>query len=166
MKTLLAFIAGTLAGATLIGIVAAQSVPERGINHIGMQVHDYEAAMQFYVEGLGAQEAYTVRNADGTPLLTYLQLNRETFVELIPVPADAATGITHFGLEVGDIDEAVARLRAYGADLADPGLTPAGARFTRVRDVTDVEIEVMEFGPDALQSKAMAAWPDSLPVQP
>jgi catechol 2,3-dioxygenase-like lactoylglutathione lyase family enzyme len=104
------------------------------------------------------REAYTIRNADGSPLLTYLQVNRETFVELIPARPGQQTGITHYGMQVGSIDQAVEQLRQHGMRVADPGVTPANARFVRVRDPNDIEIEVMEFGPEALQRKAMESW--------
>jgi catechol 2,3-dioxygenase-like lactoylglutathione lyase family enzyme len=132
--------------------------PERAVNHIGIVVADYAAAYAFYTEDLGLKEAYTVER-NGGPLLTYLQLNRETFVELIPARAGQATGVTHFGMEVADIDATIAALRAAGHEVADPGITPANARFVRVRDADDVEIEIMEFGPESSQYRAMQAWP-------
>ena len=162
MKTVLVFVAGLLAGGMLMQSGNAQKEdflprPERALNHIGIVVADYDAAYAFYTETMGLKEAYTVER-NGQPLLTYLQLNRETFVELIPARAGQATGMTHFGMEVGDIDAAVDRLRAHGMTVADPGVTPANARYVRVRDADDVEIEVMEFGPESSQYRAMQAW--------
>lgn len=162
MRTLLVFVAGLGIGAMLFQAGIAQDVsieprPALAINHIGIVVDDYDQALSFYTEDLGLSEAYTVER-DGTTLLTYLQLNRETFIELIPARGDEARGITHFGIEVADIDAAVARLRANGIDVADPGITPANARFVRIRDADGMEIEIMEFGPEASQYKAMQAW--------
>jgi hypothetical protein len=68
------------------------------------------------------------------------------------------SGLSHFGIEVGDIDAKVAELRRDGVVLGDAALTPAKARFTRMHDLDGVQIEVMEFGPEALQRKAMDAW--------
>jgi catechol 2,3-dioxygenase-like lactoylglutathione lyase family enzyme len=162
MKTTLVFIAGVLAGAIVLQSVFAQNNdflprPHRALNHIGIVVADYDAAYAFYTDVLGLKEAYTVER-DGRPLLTYLQLNRETFVELIPARPGQATGVTHFGMEVGDIDATVAELRAHGLTVADPAVTPANARYLRVRDADDVEIEVMEFGPESSQYRAMQSW--------
>lgn len=131
--------------------------PDRALNHIGIVVDDYERAYAFYTGSLGLKEAYTVER-DGAPLLTYLQLNRETFVELIPARGNQPTGVTHFGMEVADIDAAVEQLRAAGMTVPEPGLTPANARFVRIRDPGDVEIEVMEFGPESSQYRAMRDW--------
>lgn len=149
---------GIVLGAVLVGPGLAQQSQKHGLNHIGIRVKDYARAMAFYTGALGLREAYTVRKPDGSPLLTYLQLNRDTFIELIPARPNEAPGITHFGVEVGDIQAAVARLRANGVEAADPALTPAKALYTRIKDSDGAEIEVMEFGPEALQRKAMDAW--------
>lgn len=162
MKSLLFFIAGVVVGAMLLQTGTAQDNvveprPARALNHIGIVVADYEAAYAFYTESLGLKEAYTVER-NGGPLLTYLQLNRETFVELIPARGNQEMGVTHFGMEVADIDAFVERLRAGGIEVADPGVTLANARFVRIRDADNVEIEAMEYGPEASQYKAMQAW--------
>jgi len=164
MKNLMFFVAGAIVGAVLLQTGAAQTNsieprPALAVNHIGIIVEDYDAAYRFYTEYLGLKEAYTVERNGGT-LLTYLQLNRETFVELIPARNGQATGITHYGMEVRDIDATVERLRAHGVEVADPGVTPANARFVRVRDADNMEIEVMEYGPESSQYKAMLAWQD------
>jgi catechol 2,3-dioxygenase-like lactoylglutathione lyase family enzyme len=162
MRYALVFMAGALAGAILMQPGSAQNGPidprpERALNHVGIVVADYEAALAFYIGQLGLREAYTVES-NGEPLLTYLQLNRETFIELIPARGDEATGITHFGIEVADIEATVGRMRDSGSEIADPGLTPANARFVRVRDHDNVDIEIMQFGADARQRQAMEAW--------
>src|SRR5262245_2942801 len=149
-----------LAGAALLRVTLAQGVSSdfRALNHIGIVVEDYEKALDFYTNVLGLRVAYTVPKADGSPLLTYVQLNRETFVELIPANPGDKTGVTHFGMEVGDLVSAVSRLRSHGVAVNDPALTPAKALYTRIRDPNQVEIEVMQFGPEAAQRKAMEAW--------
>lgn len=167
MKSLMFFTVGLIIGAMLVqtGIAQNNSIeprPANALNHIGIVVEDYDAAYAFYTESLGFKEAYTVER-NGSPLLTYLQLNRETFVELIPARGDQETGITHFGIEVADIDATVEQLRANGMRVADPGMTPANARFVRIRDADNMEIEVMEYGPEASQYKAMLAWEEEYP---
>lgn len=168
MKSPTVFVAGLLAGAGLATGIAVLLLspdaavpprPARALNHIGIVVDDYAAAYAFYTERVGLKEAYTVER-NGSPLLTYLQLNRETFVELIPARGNEPRGVTHFGMEVRDIDAFVAQLRAGGMTVADPGTTPANARFVRIRDASGIEIEVMEYGPESSQYQAMAAWQD------
>lgn len=154
------FALGMLAGAVLLRVALAQSsgAQFRAVNHIGIVVADYQESLDFYTNVLGAQVAYTVPRPDGSPLLTYLQLNRETFVELIPARPGESTGISHFGLEVGSIESVIAELRRRGIAVADASRSPAQALMTRVRDPDQVDIEVMQYGPESSQRKAMDAW--------
>jgi lactoylglutathione lyase len=158
MRGAVLFLAGVFVGAVMLQPGFAQKASPRGLNHVGIVVKDYDAAMAFYTKTIGLREAYTMRRPDGSPLLSYLQASRETFVELIPAGPDQATGITHFGLEVADIDGTVAQLRRQGLTIADPGLTLAQARFIRMSDLDGASIEVMEFTPESMQRKAMEAW--------
>ncbi len=158
MKGAALFAAGVIVGGLLTQAGAAQDREVHGLNHVGLVVADYPKAMDFYTKTMGFREAYTMRRPDGSPLLTYLQLNRTTFVELIPAAPGQATGLTHFGVEYGNLDAAVAGLRQRGVTVADVGLTPAQARFTRATDPGGVQLELMEFGPASMQRKAMDAW--------
>jgi len=158
MRGIVLFAAGVLVGCLLTQTGTAQDGSARSLNHVGMVVADYPKAMDFYTKTMGFKEAYTMRRPDGSPILTYLQLNRDTFIELIPAGSNQQPGITHFGVEYGSLDAAVARLRERGATVGDPGLTPARARFARMNDLGGVQIELMEFGPDSMQRKAMDAW--------
>ena len=162
MKWLSGFLAGTFVGALVMQTVLAQDDavpprPERAVNHVGIVVDDYDAAHSFYTDMLGLKEAYTIER-NGETFLTYLQLNRETFIELIPARGDEPRGVTHIGVEVRDIDALVAHLRERGLEVAEPGVTPGNARMVRVRDASGIELEVMEYGPESQQYRAMAAW--------
>jgi catechol 2,3-dioxygenase-like lactoylglutathione lyase family enzyme len=152
------FGAGIVVGVMAMQLGAAQGSAVRTLNHVGMVVKNYDAAFAFYTKTMGFREAYTIKNADGSVRLTYLQLNKNTFVELIPAGPNQATGITHFGVEVGDLAGTVATLRQRGATIDDPARTPSRALFARTKDTEGVEIEVMEFTPESLQRKAIDAW--------
>ena len=158
MRGLVLFVAGVLVGGLITRTGIAQDRQVRGLNHVGMAVADYPTAMDFYTKTMGFKEAYTMRRPDGSPILTYLQLSRDTFVELSPAGPNQQPGITHFGVEYGSLDAAVAELRARGATVGDPGLTPARARFSRMNDAGGVQVELMEFGPESMQRKAIDSW--------
>jgi hypothetical protein len=61
-------------------------------------------------------------------------------------------------VEYGSLQAAIAQMRRQGAAVADPGLTPGKALFSQIKDLDGVPIEVMEFGPESMQRKAMDAW--------
>jgi len=158
MKGLALFAAGILVGVLATHTVAAQDSAPRALSHVGIAVKDFDATLAYYTKTLGLREAYSLKQPDGRPLLTYLHINRDTFLEVQPATAALPPGLTHFAVEFGDLKAAVARMRQQGATLADPGLTPGRALFTRLRDLDGVSIEAMEFGPESQQRKAMNAW--------
>jgi len=158
MRGSVLFGGGLLVGAIAMQLAGAQGHAIRGVNHVGIVVKNYDEALAFYTKTMGFREAYTIKNDDGSVRLTYLQLNRDTFVELIPAAPNQAAGITHFGIEVGNLAQEVAALRQRGVKIDDPGRTPSKALFSRMQDRDGVQIEVMEFTPDSLQRKAIDSW--------
>ena len=158
MKSLALFAAGILVGVLATHTVTAQDSAPRALSHVGIAVKDFDAAMAYYTKTIGLREAYSLKQPDGRPLLTYLHVSRDTFLELQPATAALPPGMTHFAVEFGDLKSAVTRMRQQGAMMADPGLTPGRALFTRLRDLDGVQIEAMEFGPESQQRKAMDAY--------
>jgi hypothetical protein len=67
------------------------------------------------------------------------------------VAPNQLTGITHFGIEVGDLAGTVATLLKRGAAIDEPGRTPSRALFARMKDPEGTQIEVMELTPESLQ---------------
>jgi catechol 2,3-dioxygenase-like lactoylglutathione lyase family enzyme len=86
-------------------------------------------------------------------------VNRNTFIELMPVTAERPAGFVHFGLEVTQLDGLVKRLRAAGMDVRDPAVSPrTKTRIAAARTPQGTSVELLEFGPDSLHRKAIAAW--------
>ncbi len=158
MKGTILFVCGVVVGALALQVSTAQDAARRGINHIGISTKNYDAELKFYKDTLGAKEAFTVRNQDGSVRLTYLQLSRDTFVELLPAAVGAPTGITHVGIETNDVASSIANLRKQGFKLDDPTVGISKARVGRISDPDGVALEIMEIGPDSLQRKAVDAW--------
>ena len=158
MRGSVLFLSGIVVGSLLVQIGVAQDGSRRGVNHVGISTQRYDEALAFYKDTLGAKEAFTIRNDDGTVRLTYLQLSRDTFVELLPVAVGQPTGVTHIGIETANVEASVANLRARGRTVADPTAGVSKARVGRTTDPDGVQIEVMQIGPDSLQRQAIEAW--------
>jgi predicted enzyme related to lactoylglutathione lyase len=90
--------------------------------------------------------------------ITYLQLSRDTFIELLPVAAGQPTGVAHIGIETADVATSVANLRATGVAVDDPTVGVSKSRVARITDPDGVQIEVMQMGADSLQRQAIEAW--------
>jgi catechol 2,3-dioxygenase-like lactoylglutathione lyase family enzyme len=129
------------------------------LSHVAFNVNNYEEAVSFYKKTLGFSEAFSVRDANGGPALTYLQISRDTFVELLPASASRPAGFSHFGLQVDDMTAAVAQFRQNGLKVQDSTYSErTHARLAQATDLNGEHIELLEFPPESSQRKAMDAW--------
>ena len=158
MRSMMLFAVGLLAGLS-VQVTVGQEPNIRGLNHVALAVDDVEAASRFYTEVMGFPEVFAFHRDDGRPVLSYFQINRDTFVELMPVTTERLPGFVHYGLQVQDVAAEVGRLRAAGMDVRAPAVSPrTGSRIAVARTPTGTTIELLEFGPDSVHRQVMDAW--------
>jgi catechol 2,3-dioxygenase-like lactoylglutathione lyase family enzyme len=153
---------GYFAAGVLVGVcLQAGRAQERGIaglNHVALAVGNFDEATKFYTRVMGFPEAFAFRDANG-PYLSYFQINRNTFIELMPVAPDRPAGFVHFGLEVANVDAVVSRLRAQGVQVGNPSVSPrTKSRVATATTPQGTRFELLEFGPESLHRKVMEAW--------
>ncbi len=161
MRGLFLFAVGTLTGLAIHVAVAQSSTPEiLSVNHVGINVPDMEEALEYYTQVMGFPEAFRLLDDAGELDLVYVQVSRDTFVELRPVNEGRPAGISHIGLYTDDIEGAVATLRGRGADASEPRLSGSGAKsiLSFVSDPYGNRMELNELPPDALTRQAMERW--------
>ena len=125
---------------------------------MAVSVADYKGAIDFYGRQMGFREAFSFREPDGSPYLTYLQVNRNTFVEVMQATPERPVGCPHFGLEVDQLDSAVEQLRQRGVQVRAPSLSPrTGSRIAVASGPGGVNMELLEFGPTSLHRKVIDA---------
>src|SRR5689334_18169015 len=113
------FAAGLLLGLS-IQVIAVQSTSESlKLNHVAVSVPNLDEGIKFYTRALGLKEAFTFRDARGRPL-SYLQISRDTFLELQQAAPDRPPGFIHIGLEVGNLSVAVPQFKRGGLDVRNP----------------------------------------------
>jgi catechol 2,3-dioxygenase-like lactoylglutathione lyase family enzyme len=163
MRGFALFVAGVGLGILLMQSVIAQSGPQSDsgmkLNHVAITVKNFDAEVAYYTKSLGLREAFAFREPNGTPILTYLQISRDTFLEIEPATAEHPAGFSHIGIEMLDAKATVARLRRMGVKVSDA--TPSansGALLTNEIDPEGIRSELLEFGPTSRQRKAMNAW--------
>ena len=89
-----------------------------GFHHVAIKVADFDAAVRFYTEALGLTEA--LRWGEGDKRAVMLDAGDGACVEIFAGgSADAQGGgpILHFALRTDDVDAAVERARAAGAEI-------------------------------------------------
>lgn len=129
-----------------------------GINHLAFATPKYAEMLTFYTETLGFAEAFSNKNADGQPTLTYLQASRNTFIELMPAGANLAAGFTHFGIHVDDVQAVAERLRTRGVTVGTPRIIGSGSLTVSIADPDGNRLELSELPPGAPARRAMENW--------
>jgi catechol 2,3-dioxygenase-like lactoylglutathione lyase family enzyme len=153
------FLAGIAVGALLTQSIAAQnrSMGHR-INHVGISVTNFDESLKFYTQVMGFKEAYRFPSQNGQPSTTFLQINRDTFIEMAPANGRPA-GLTHIGLYSDDAQTTVTQLRQKGAMVGDVRPSEnSGSKLSNVTDPDAIRIEINEQPAGSLMRKAMDAW--------
>lgn len=160
MRTSIVFLMGLLLGSTLSTTFAQGNrlAGMKGVNHVGINVENFDEAMAFFTQKMGFQEAFTVRDDKGQPILAYVQASPNTFVELQPAGAGRPAGISHVGLQVDDIRATIATLKQRGVTVEEPRASSTKSLIANVSGPSGVRIELSELGPESLQRKAIDSW--------
>ena len=160
MRTSVTFVVGIVLGLAIApGSAQDQKLPgENYVNHIGFAVENFDEAFNFYTQKMGFREAFTVKDAAGKPALAYVQVNRNTFVEIQQANANRRPGLNHFGLHVENLKSVVAALKQRGVMVEDVRVRPDDSSVSNATDPNGIRIEMFEFGPVSPQGKAIASW--------
>lgn len=158
MRGSVLFVAGLMVGSLMPGTGAQTKPDPLALNHIAISVPDLDEGIRFYTRALGLKEAFTFRDDRGRPL-SYLQINRDTFLELQPATADRPPGFIHIGLEVDRLSRVIPEFRRGGLEVQDPSESArTKALISQATGMNGLRFELLEFGPDSLQRKVMNAW--------
>src|ERR1700691_209564 len=154
------FAAGIGLGAFLMQPGRAQSTQNPGIrlNHVGIYAKDFDESMRFYTQTMGFREAFTIKDQNGKPTLAYLQITRDTFLELAPATAKRPVGLSHIGIWPENLNATIATLRQRGVKVDDAKTGSTKTSITNVTDPTGVRLELLYFLPDSLPRQAMDSW--------
>jgi len=167
MRGFALFVAGVGMGILLMQSVLAQKGAQNGapsdtgmkLNHVAIFAKNFDAEVAYYTKSMGFREAFSFREPNGAPILTYLQINRDTFLEIQPATTEHPAGFSHVGIEMTDAKATVAQLRRAGVKVDDVTRSPrSGALLTNETDPEGIRTELLEFGPASRQRKAMNAW--------
>lgn len=158
MRGLYLFVAGLAVGLA-IQLAIAQS-PNRGVvglNHVGIAVDDLDAALEYYTGTMGFPEAFRIEGDSG-PALIYVQISRNTFLELQPTNENRPSGVSHIGIEVEDMTAVTEMFSARGADTTEPRVSGTKATLANITDLNGLRIELLELPPESLHGQAMQRW--------
>ncbi len=154
------FAAGMIAGLLFMRPTQAQDDRLTGIriNHVGIFAKDWDETINFYTKTLGFKEAFTFKDKDGNVTTSYIQMNKENFLEIARATPERPAGLNHVGIWVDDIKATVANLRRRGVKVEDARTGNSKAPLTNVVDPNGIRLELLEFAPESSQKKAIDAW--------
>ena len=118
-------------------------IPGLRLNHVGIYVKDFDESMRFYTQTMGLREAFTIKDQNGKPTLAYLQITRDTFLELAPATAERPVGLSHIGIWPENLTATIGTLRRRGVKVDDAKTGSTKTSITNVTDPNGVVINVM-----------------------
>jgi catechol 2,3-dioxygenase-like lactoylglutathione lyase family enzyme len=138
--------------AVATGFPQAQT-PQRphivGISHIGILAHDYEKSRAFYGDFLGFEEPYSLKNPDGTPMMTFFKINDHQFIELYPEKEANTDRVTHISFETDDIEALRLYLKSKGVEVPDQAhKARIGNLSFDVLDPAGHKVEMVQYMPE------------------
>jgi catechol 2,3-dioxygenase-like lactoylglutathione lyase family enzyme len=163
MRGLALFAAGLLVGGLAVHTAIAQNQPLSpnkgvvGLNHVGINVPDLDKAVEYYTKTMGFPEAFRLTNAQGQVQLVYVQISQNTFIELQPANG-RPLGVSHFGLHVENMKDAVVMFKGRGADVSDINVSGTKAILSNITAPNGIRMELTELPPDSLHRQAMNRW--------
>jgi catechol 2,3-dioxygenase-like lactoylglutathione lyase family enzyme len=159
MRGAILFAVGLFAGLA-IHVAMAQNTNAGVVmmNHVGISVPNIPEAVTYYTQKMGYREAFRVNDEKGQPRIVYMQISKNTFLELNPVNAQRPAGFSHYGLQVENAADAIAKFRSRGVTVTDPIASDTKAILANITDPYMGRIELTEITPESLHYKAIQNW--------
>src|SRR5215813_761427 len=127
MRGAFLFIAGIVVGLAVEGGVAQSLSPNKGIvglNHVCIVVPNLDEAVNYYTKTLGFPEAFRSKDDKGNVTLVYVQISKNTFIEIQPANAQRPAGMNHFGLHVENMASAISMFKQRGVNVTESRVSP------------------------------------------
>src|SRR5213593_4124101 len=159
MRSVFLFVAGIVVGLAVQSAVAQnQNRGIVGLNHVGISVPNLDEAVAYYTKTLGFPEAFRSKDERGQTALVYVQISRNTFVELQPANPQRPPGFSHFGVHVENMGRAISMFKQRGANITDSRVSPTKAILSNITDLNGIRIELAELPPESSHRQAMERW--------
>jgi catechol 2,3-dioxygenase-like lactoylglutathione lyase family enzyme len=156
---------GIFAAGLTLGMVAIRSIDaqqEKGIglrvNHVGIYVKNLQESVDYYEKTLGMREGFTMKDKSGNPTTYYIQVDKNTFLELAQSTPERPVGINHVGFQTDSMNATAAELKKRGIMVPEPTAVGSGAPHSSINDPNGVRLEILEFAEGSMQRKAIESY--------
>lgn len=129
----------------------------KGIAHLAFQVKDMDKSVRFYETVFGFKKIFTLDDEKGHSWIVYLKVADRQFIELFHAhkPLHLQPDVTayqHLCIEVTDMETFTSHLAGLGLPLEKPVIMGLDHNWQCwINDPDGNPIEIMAYGPDALQ---------------
>lgn len=140
-------------------LTTAAQAPKRprilGVAHAALYVHDIEKSRAFYKDFLGYDEAFPLKNPDGTLSLTFIKINDRQYLELFPEREAGTDRLAHIAVETDNAESMRAYLKARGITVPDKvNKGRIGNTSFTVKDPDDHTLEFVQYEPTGMPARA------------
>jgi catechol 2,3-dioxygenase-like lactoylglutathione lyase family enzyme len=149
MKSIMLLAAPFLAVSLL---AQAPAAPPRitGAAHMAYYVSDLQKARAYYVDFLGFEEAFALKNADGSDHVAFIKINDRQYIELFVEPPTNHGFLHDAGFETGDARGVRAFFASLGVKVPETvSKDLTGNRSFSVTDPFGFTIEIVQYEPDS-----------------
>lgn len=126
--------------------VGAQNLeePQPSLTHIGVNVTDIDAAVEYYTKVIGLTELFRRADDAGNVELVFFGLGENTRLELNPATPKNPPGLGHFGVNVADIAAAKDLYSSRGAEVTDIITAGSGTQLAYVTGPHGAIMELLQ----------------------
>jgi lactoylglutathione lyase len=145
--------------ALLLSLLAlAPEEPRRpqilGVAHISLYVSDINKSRSFYKDFLGYEEPFKLDKPDGSLALTFIKINEDQYIELVPGLQPGADRLNHISLYTNDAEGLRAYLGSQGVKVpARVSKGRTGNSSFNVKDPEGHTVEFVQYEPDSWSSR-------------
>lgn len=130
-----------------------------GLNHVGIRVSDFDKASKFYENAMGFPMIYKFDDDNGQLIFAYFQINKSTFLELMPADEEHPEGIDHFGLETHNNEAVVSDFHNLGIECTKSTVSPfTHVNIAHAKDLNGVYFEIIEATEGSDLRRVMDDW--------
>jgi len=127
-----------------------------GAAHIAYYVSDMSKARTFYKDFLGLEEAFCLKNPDGSDHLAYFKINDRQFILLYAEPVKNHGFLHDIAFETSDAVAARKALEVKGARVSESVTKdPSGDLVFEVTDPYGFTIQVIQYLSDSVTGRTM-----------
>lgn len=152
-----------LLAALLSSAALHAQTPERppitGLSHIALYSHDFAKSRAYYGTLFGFQEPFTLKNPDGSPIMTFFKINERQYVELSPEAKPDSDRLNHISFETTDIEGLRKYLESKGVAVPKE-LHPnrIGNVSFHIIDPAGHQVEMVQYMPNSWTLKAKGQY--------